>query len=95
MILWPRSGCRSYFLDLESWALKAIEGKPSSAPIVTQVIKSIFAVKKQVLKKGPMTGRPAVEYFLNAAKKHFTEGSQPMRRLIRKYGRSTIMDMMR
>ena len=80
------------FLELERWALKAIDGKPMSSPIAVQVVQSILAVRREVF---AAIQDPAIDWttvqridaiaiFLRCVGRRFTIEAQPLKRLERK-----------
>lgn len=75
------------FVMFHAWATEVIDSRPSTAPIVSQILNSMAVVKKKLKNKMNLTGREAVEAMLDAMQGHFTEIAKPIPYLQRKYGR--------
>ncbi len=73
-------------LDLEKYVIKETEKRPSTAPIVMQLIEGLSNVKESLKGQMNLTGEEAVKVFVSEALKHFTFYARPLSRLQRKYG---------
>ena len=82
------------YVRLEKWVTKLVMNRPSTAPIVTQVLKSLRAVRNQIKGKMSLTGRDAVLAFCKACGDHFTIDASPLSTLSKKYGWRLIEDML-
>lgn len=79
------------FLKFEGWIIKETDKRPSSAPIVTQLIEGLGKVKDRLLKMNhsnwsAVTGREAVLSMCKAMRGLFTVDAVPLGGLRRKYG---------
>ena len=75
----------SLVVRLEKHAIKAIEGRPNGAPIVTQVVKALTKVKKKLKSKMSLTGAEAVVEFMKAVDGEFLSDMAPIGGLVKKY----------
>lgn len=74
------------FLQLEKNVLKKIEKLPNSAPVVTQVVTSLAAVRAAIKGKEQQTGKDAARLFFSATNGHFLASMPPLSRLAKQYG---------
>jgi GNAT superfamily N-acetyltransferase len=77
------------FTDLHTWVTKTAMGKPSTAPIVVQLLEGLNQVQESLHGKMGLTGSEAVKAFAKAALDDFggpfTVHAGPFTRLWRKY----------
>lgn len=76
----------SMYMEITKWTTKTAMGRPSTAPIVVQLLESQNKVAERIKGKGGLTGRAAVEAMIHAMSGLYTIDAPPLRRLWRKYG---------
>jgi len=76
----------SMYMEIAKWTTKTAMGRPSTAPIVVQLLESQNKVAERIKGKGGLTGRAAVEAMIHAMSGLYTIDAPPLRRLWRKYG---------
>jgi len=75
----------SLVLKLETAVIRKLESLPDTAPIATQLVESLNSIKAGLESKMGLTGRDAIEAFLQAVEGHFLPDFPPLRALARKY----------
>ena len=82
----------SLYVMFHTWATKKATSLPPGAPVVTQIIDGMSAVTNALKGKSNVTGKLAVQTLYNAMKGTFDTMAQPFPYLMRKYGKSLVLD---
>ncbi len=74
------------FAQLEKNILKKIEHLPNTAPVVSQIVNSLSAVRAALKGHETLVGKEAARLFLGATNGHFLASMPPIGRLAKQYG---------